>query len=357
MSEEKGSRDRKYGIVTILLIVTVLISGLVTVCSMIYFRVRIRTDILQSDGESREYSGYYALVTSDNEDAFWSTVFDGMRDEGEMTDVYVYRAGRNLATEYDKYDLMEMAIASGVDGIIYEADDTAESMTLINKANSEGIPVVTVRSDTPGSKRKSFIGVSFYNLGTEYGKLILSASREAYARHNGDESDVSVLVLTDEDMRDTSQNVVVTALKETIEKRPESYPGITVATAKIDNSGEFTAEESIRKVLTDPGLPDIIVCLNEINTVSVYQAIVEQNKVGASTIIGYYDSETILRAIEKQIIYATITIDSQQLGHDCIDALNEYIKYKRVSEYYGVDYKIIDMSNIDDYLKGGEDNE
>ncbi len=357
MSEAKNGRERKYTIATILLIVMVIVSGLVTVGSMIYFRIRVKADILRSDEGYREYDRYYALVTGDNEDSFWVTAYEGMQQEGELSDVYVDRAGVNLAAEYGKYDLMEMAIASGVDGIIYEADNSSESTALINKANSEGIPVVTVRADAAGSTRKSFVGVSLYNLGMEYGRQILSVSKQAGAKHTGEDNTVSVFVLTDADMQDTSQNVVVTAIKETIQKKNDSYPEITVTTINIDNSGEFTAEESIRNVFQDSGLPDIIVCLNEINTVSVYQTIVEQNKVGNSIIIGYYDSEPILKAIEKQIIYATITIDTQELGHYCVDALNEYIKYKRVSEYYGVDYMIINKDNVGDYMEGGAANE
>ena len=106
-----------------------------------------------------------------------------------------------------------------------------------------------------------------------------------------------------------------------------------------------------------PRLPDIIVCLNEVNTVSVYQTIVEQNRVGESVILGYYDSDTILKAIDKDVIYATITIDTAQLGHDCIEALNEYIDYRRVSDYYGVDYRIINKDNVGDYLESGGENE
>ena len=89
----------------------------------------------------------------------------------------------------------------------------------------------------------------------------------------------------------------------------------------------------------------------------MYQTIVEQNRVGESVILGYYDSDTILKAIDKDVIYATITIDTAQLGHDCIEALNEYIDYRRVSDYYGVDYRIINKDNVGDYLESGGENE
>ena len=351
-------KDRKYTIATILLIVMVSISGLVTVGSMIYFRMYMKKDAGLYNEEYRKYARYYALVARDSADTFWSAAYGSMQDEGEQTNVYVNKMGDNLADTYSRNELMEMAIDSRVDGIIYEADDTVDSIVLINKAAAAGIPVVTVMADTPGSARRSYIGVSNYNLGTEYGRLIMKAAKAVGSKKTAEEDKtVSVLVLTDVNMEDTTQNTVLTALKETLQKKPDTYPEIKLNTVEIDNSGEFTAEESIRDVFNRPKLPDIIVCLNEVNTVSVYQTIVEQNRVGESVILGYYDSDTILRAIDKDVIYATITIDTQQLGRDCVEALNEYIDYKRVSDYYGVDYRIINKDNVRDYLESGAENE
>ena len=359
MIKRSEGREKKYTIATFLLIIMVTISGLVTLGSMIYFRYRIIGGISQISGDSRKYDRYYALVVRDSDDPYWVSAYESMKEEGDATNVYVDRAGNNLAADYQTEELMEMAIASKVDGIIYEADDTNESLAAINKAVSAGIPVVTVRTDAPASARRSFVGVSYYNLGTEYGRLINDAAASlARSKDPDDEAPVSVLVLTDGSIQDTSQNVVLSALKETVQKGySESAREIIIGTAKIDNSGEFTAEESIRDLLFASSLPDIIVCLNEVNTESVYQTIVEMNKVGKSVILGYDDSEIILSAIKKEVIYATITVDTVQLGQDCVDALNEYIVYRHVSDYYGVDYKIIDKSNIDEYLGREEEYE
>lgn len=346
---EEKSRS-KYTIVTILLIVMIAISGLVTLVTMIYLSHRVRDDMNLSRNEDKGPDRYYALVVRDSEDPYWVSAYESMKKQGEIYNVYVDKSGNNLSADYSKYDLMEMAIASRVDGIIYEADDSEESLELINKAVAAGIPVVTVRTDAPASARRSFVGVSFYNLGTEYGKLITEAGRQVIKSKPSDKRDtVSVLVLTDGSIQDTSQNMVLAALKETVQKEADDSYEIIIGTAQIDNSGEFTAEESVRDLLYSAALPDIIVCLNEVNTESVYQTIVEMNKVGKSVILGYDDSDLILKAIEREGIYASITVDTQQLGQDCVEAVNEYIVYKHVSDYYGVDYKIINHDNVSDY--------
>lgn len=65
----------------------------------------------------------------------------------------------------------------------------------------------------------------------------------------------------------------------------------------------------------DQTLPDIIICLNELSTTCVYQAVVDYNCVGEIAILGYYDTDTILKAIERNVITATISIDTEQMGH------------------------------------------
>ena len=363
-TEGREDNDKQYTLVTVLLVALTAISVMVMIGSMVYFKKRITGDVEEALTSNRDYDRHYALVVRGGDESYWQTAYESMKNEGELTGVYVDKTGDNLPDDYPEYDLMEIAIASRVDGIIYEADDTVDSIVQINKATAAGIPVVTVRSDAPASARRSFIGVSYYNLGNEYGRLIIKACRERVSESGRTESKentgwdwenegISVLILTDSTMQDTSQNVVITALKETLQKKPEGIPEISVKTAEVDNSGEFTAEESIRDMFLGNRLPDIIVCLNETNTVIVYQTIVEMNKVGEAIILGYDDSEPILNEIEKEVIYATITVDNQQLGQDCVDALNEYIEYKRVSDYYGVDYKIIDRENVSDGSESG----
>ena len=72
----------------------------------------------------------------------------------------------------------------------------------------------------------------------------------------------------------------------------------------VDDTNAFSVEESIRDIFMEEELPDIIICLNELNTTCVYQAVVDYNKVGEVSILGYYDSETIINAIDRNVIYA-----------------------------------------------------
>ena len=123
----------------------------------------------------------------------------------------------------------------------------------------------------------------------------------------------------------------------------------------IDDSTTFTVEESIRNLFMQEDVPDIIICLNELNTACVYQAVVDYNKVGEVRILGNYISDTILRGIYRSVIDATVTVDTEQLGRYCVDALAEYELLGNTSDYFAADITLIDKNNISDYMGGNED--
>ena len=96
-------------------------------------------------------------------------------------------------------------------------------------------------------------------------------------------------------------------------------------------------------------VPDVIICLNDRTSESVYQCIVDKNLVGQTTILGYYDSETILKAIEKGSVYATFAIEATTVAKQCVNALNEYNDTGFVSEYLSSNYILINRDNVSTY--------
>ncbi len=356
--KEKQSLPKRERVLTITLLIVMTVMFLATVLSLFYFRRQMREVNRQGEEGARTYDRHYALIVDDPDDPMWDSVFRQMRAVGEDKNAYVERFGDNLATPYAKADLLRIAIESKVDGIVLEADESDEISALIYKAGLENIPVVTVLHDSVGSGRVSFVGINNYSFGNEYGRLILKAATEIRANRTaaeGEEETVSdtvhVLILLDGQSADASQNIVYAAVRENIEAAGDAARKLIMDTERINATSAFRTEERIRDIVQNTeNLPDIIVCLNEQNTASVYQTLVDQNKVGQIYVIGYFDSDTILRGIERKGIYATVTIDAEQMGSYCVEALDEYVNTGYVSDYLSVDFSYIDASNVSQVL-------
>lgn len=348
--EKKGYINKNRAFVTGCICSVVFIL-LVSMGSMVFFRQNmLRSTELMDQADYDAYDAYYMMVVSDHTSAFWQSVYASAKEEAKKNGIYVELSGSNLSTGYTKEELLRIAIASDVDGIILEADESRNITAELMQANEKGIPVVTVLEDNTQGSRKSFVGVSNYNLGREYGRQVL----------NIEDKDVrEVLVLMSADTEDISQNIIYSGISETLaeEGSAQGHGDIQVRAAAIENKGAFDTEESIRNIFMEEGLPDVIICLDELSTSCVYQAVVDYNIVGQIDIIGYYDSEMILRAIERNVVRATISVDTEEMGRQCVEALNEYRSNGYVSEYLSVGTNLITIQNVKDYLGGGDDEQ
>ena len=323
----------------------VLVLFFVTVAGLFYYR-----DIIRKLGEVQEeyyeeYPRLYAYIAEDPQSELSNRIYKDILEYARENDCYVEMTGQNLSTSYSKADRINIAISSRVDGIILEGDDSEETAELIDKATAEGIPVVTVISDCIDSSRKSFIDLNNYSLGAEYGAALakIGEARRLYP--------LTALILLDRD-DGNYDDIIHSAIQESCGR------SVILTSGVVDTSTPFTSEEDVVNILD--GLdkaPDVIICLNDRTTESVYQCIVDKNLVGRTEILGYYDSETILKAIDKGSVYATFAIESKTVAKQCINALNEYNASGFVSEYFSSNYIRVDRNNLSEYRAEENKNE
>lgn len=328
------------------------------IVAFVYFRFITGTDTDEEPAKS--YSRYYAMVTDDHKSSFWQYVWNGAQEVAEKNDAYVELFGSNLSYDYTAQELMEMAISAKVDGIMVYGGDQEELGALIDEAVKKGIPVVTMYSDITESGRCSYVGVSGYNIGLEYGRQILSAKSEmerlAGETQEAAKTSYNVAVLVEEKKSLYDQNVILSGIKDSLE-REEAEEEFIIRTVAVDNSNPFSAEEAIRDIFMGEDIPDIMVCLSELDTTCAYQAVIDFNLVGSVYILGYYNSEKILNAISRSVVYSSLAVDTQELGRYSFEALNEYIATGNTSQYFTADVTIIDRNNVAEFLKKEEPDE
>ncbi len=328
----------------------------------------------QEETAGETYDRYYIMITQDDKSAFWQSVYQGACERALQENVYVDWLGNDQFQGYSVEEQMEIAIASGVDGIIVTADESEEMTALIDRAVEKEIPVVTLYGDNARSARCSFVGVGGYNLGREYGRQALEIVREKLAgtketqilvRQDTSETEemevevgtpqrpIRVTLLVNSYANSLDQNIIYSGIQETIEQ-DRGETAIELSLQAVDDTNAFSVEESVRDIFMDEDIPDILICLNELNTTCAYQAVVDYNKVGEVSILGHYISDTILNAIDRNVIYATVNIDTPQMGGFCIDALQEYHDLGYTSQYFTADISLISKDNVDEYLRGEE---
>lgn len=343
MKEEKkfSGKQRMNNRQLVILAIIVIIMTVITIFSLIYIRKQMG-DMQQKSQPYVEYRRHYAFITEFFEENFWSEVYDGAKRFGEGENVYLEWIGQGMDIDYSKEDLLKTAIASKVDGIILEGEESEEIRTLINLAAGEGIPIVTVMTDSYDSKRQSFVGIGSYDLGREYGRQIIRIATK-------DTKDV--LILMNAASKDSGQNIIYNGMQETLANEG-NHLSLDIEILAISEDIPFSDEEAIRDIfLNREKLPDIIICLNEKNTVSAYQAAIDYNLVGEVDILGYSVTDTILNAIHRKVVAATVAVDAVQMGIRSMKALDEYVETGHVSDYVTMDVYTVTSNNIKRYLR------
>lgn len=346
MKEKKTRQGRNLN----LIITTAVFLVITGVLAYVYIYFFLKTEEVV---EAKTYKRYYVMIAEDRESSLSKSIHDGALQAAQESNCFVEMLGDNLSQDYSTADLMRIAIASDVDGIILEADESAEMSKLINEAVLKGIPVVTTVSDNKNSRRCAFVGISGYDLGKEYARQIIKIAIGDAARKR----EIKVSVLVNEKGESSAQNLLNMGIQDTIETeftaKYKNGPKIEVSLVPIDYSGEFATEESVRDLFihAKDSLPDIFVCNTEDATTSVYQAVVDYNKVGEIAILGYYDSDAILKAIDRGVIESTVSIDTGQIGRYSISSMTEYLDYGYTSEYQTANITLINKENVEPYLK------
>ena len=324
----------------------VLVLFFATVAGLFYYREMIKDLGKVQEEVFTEYPRLYAYIAEDPESQLSNRIYKEISEYAVENGCYVEMTGQNLSTSYSKSDRINIAISSKVDGIILEGDDSEETAELIDRATKNGIPVVTVLTDCESSSRKSFVGLNNYSLGTEYGDELAAIGEEKKTYP------ISALILVDRD-DGNADDIIHTAIQESVTGRR-----IILSSGVVDTSTPFTSEEDVMNILDGlDKIPDVIICLNDRTSESVYQCIVDRNLVGQTTILGYYDSETILKGIEKGSVYATFAIEANIIAKQCVNALNEYNDTGFVSEYFSSNYILINRDNVGSYDPEGGSNE
>ncbi|MGM9538318.1 MAG: sugar ABC transporter substrate-binding protein [Candidatus Onthomonas sp.] len=323
----------------LLLAVTLIILFAAAGVSLARFQNLMASSAQPETESSSFYSRHFALVVDDEEDPFWASVYAAALQDARACGAYLELTGSGLSGSYDLQERMRMAIAQQVDGILVYPDGSEEMTQLIEDAAEGEIPVVTLMEDDPNSSRQAHVGGNNYDQGQEYGQLICQLCQEQ-------EDEIRQVAVLLDSSRGTSQEILYSAILEACEGLP-----LTIQAVTVDSSNSFSAEGAIRDlIMSGEERPDLLVCLNDMDTISAYQAVVDYNRVGQVRIIGNYDSSHTLAAIQKGIIYATVTVDPQQLGQQAIASLDEYLSYGRTSGYTTVDQIVITQDTVADYL-------
>jgi ribose transport system substrate-binding protein len=127
---------------------------------------------LLSCGSAHDSDEFYVLISANLQVPYWQAAGAGFSNAASQMKVRSdFQGPQNYDTKVER-DALNAAVQKKASGILLAVTDPALLKDSIDKAVAAGIPVITLDSDAPASKRLFFIGTNNYQAGMAGGKRL-----------------------------------------------------------------------------------------------------------------------------------------------------------------------------------------
>lgn len=282
---------------------------------------------------------HFYFIAQNSVDPFWKEVRSGMEAAAKEYKVAVEFSAPRFNSPQEELRFLDIAVTSKVDGIITHGSGGLEFTAMIDRAKGTGIPVVTIENDNKDSSRNSFVGTNSFQLG--------KAAAELMIRATAGRARIAVIASNDLEPDSTGQNLKMNGFLSTI----KNFPEMKVVKTYSSKMGILSAEEITQTIINSSDGINAIFAMNSVDTIGSAQLIVDRNKVGTIAIVGYGDTEDILRYISKDIIYGTVMSDPYKMGYESLKAMIDIKEKNNVSTFIDTGVKVITKENVEEYEK------
>jgi ribose transport system substrate-binding protein len=118
-----------------------------------------------SCGSAHDSDEYYVLVAANLQVPYWQAAGSGFAKAAQGMNVKSDFSGPQNYDPKAERDAIDQAVQKKASGILLGVTDPALLKDSIDKAVAAGIPVITMDSDAPDSKRLFFVGTNSYQAG------------------------------------------------------------------------------------------------------------------------------------------------------------------------------------------------
>ena len=196
-------------------------------------------------------------------------------------------------------------------GILVSVADPNVMKEPIDAAIAQGIPVITIDSDAPTSKRLTFIGTNNYQAGLTGGRVLAE-------RVHG-KGTVVVLTMPGQPNLEARLQGYRTILA--------THPQIQIAEVVDVNGDPRIAFDTVERSLKAKSAPDAFVCLVSFACPEVAD-VLDRNKVTGKVVVAMDTDANTLNWIQKGMIAATIAQKPFTMAHFGVIMLDSLYHYK-----------------------------
>ncbi len=314
--------------------------------------VAVLSVLLLSCGGAHDSDEYFVLVAANLQVPYWKVAGAGFSAAAAQMKVRTDFMGPQTYDSKAERDAVDQAVQKKATGILLSVADSAVLKDSIDKAIAAGVPVITIDSDAPTSKRLFFIGTNNYQAGFTGGERL---ALELKGKGN-------VVVFTMPDQSNLQERL--RGYKEALAKTP----GIKI-TRVVDIQGDpriafDTATQIIGK---ERDKVDAFVCL-EAQSGKEVAGVLDSYHVSGKVVMAMDTDQETLDLIKKGVIAATIAQKPYTMAFVGMQMLDTLYHHKPASleadwsknsfapipSFVDTGSALIDKNNVDAFMQAGK---
>jgi ribose transport system substrate-binding protein len=232
----------------------------------------------------------YVFVAFNTSLPYWQEAEAGLEDSAKQLGVKAELTGPAAYSPNEELTAFQQAVAQKPAGILLSASNPEIFKAPINAAIHEGIPVICVDADVPGSSRVLFVGTDNFRAGQESAKRMveLLAGR----------GNIVVISVPGQFNLDERVRGVTEALKK--------YPSMKIAKTIDDKGDSRNAYDAISALLQGKDKPDGIIGLEASGGAGAADALHRVDLTGKIPIVAFDKDPETLEWIQRGAITATV---------------------------------------------------
>jgi ribose transport system substrate-binding protein len=292
---------------------------------------------------------YFVFVAANLQVPYWQAAGAGFAKAGKQFTVRTDFLGPNSYDAKAERDALDQAVQQKATGILLGVTDPLMLKDSIDKAIAAGIPVITMDSDAPASKRLFFIGTNNYQVGLTGGQRL---AQELKGKGN-------VVVFTMPDQHNMQDRLH--GYRDALERTP----GIKIArVVDIQGDPRIAFDTTTQIIGKEKDQVDAFVCLEAQSGKEVAGVLNSYHITGKVVMAMDTDPET-LEWIQKGGIAATIAQKPYTMAFVGMQMLDNLYHHKPASldtdwakdsfapipSFVDTGSALIDKSNVDSFLQ------
>ncbi len=308
--------------------------------------------LMLSCGAAHDSDEFFVLVSANLQVSYWKTAGAGFANAAIQMKVRSDFTGPQNYDPKAERDALDQAVQKRATGILLAVTDPTLLTDSIDKAVAAGIPVITIDSDAPSSKRLFFIGTNNYQAGFVGGQRL---AQELKGKGN-------VVVFTMPDQSNLQDRL--RGYKDALAKTPD-----VKITRLVDIQGDprIAFDTTTQIIGKERDKVDAFVCL-EAQSGKEIAGVLDSYHVTGKVVIAMDTDQETLDWIQKGVIAATIAqkpytmafVGMQMLESlyhhkpPALDADWSKDSFSPIPAFVDTGSGLIDKSNVEPFIQAGK---